>query len=430
MDTPLAATQNLIGFHTIARRHESLYGFVARLVRSNLLSDREISELLPRSWTLRAFAPDDYEAPSPLADYRMYLPLDARHDEEHKLSIDSWLLFPSIANASKGRLRGCPACFELGLHSYAFQDNLLSKCPLHGLPLSDCCFHCATPLLWRHGSISDSAFKCPRGCDLMGAMHAGLDETVFDNLAKHLDRHLALINNLRSVVNFSSGPTHVIYPPRMSAADYGDTVRPSDGLVGAILTAIRPHVRNLPILEEHHDQGNGTWIVQAQPIKHCPTDETLGREATDMMEALRRGIFSTELPLANSIKKAFLERLGAHVRLVRDQDPLRVSVASFMLTDAEFNSLRRILSGSDQAARMHYDLAVRDVLKMGAARQVERLFSPQQWTALRIVETISGLIQTPKNLLWIRGQTRTSPSIANQGWAGVEVLPIIRAIWK
>ena len=422
MDASLAGLQNLIGFHTIARRHESLYAFVARLIRSNLLSERETREILPKSWALSAFAPDDDEVPSPLEDFRAAIPLDARGGEQHKLSIDPWILLPSIAKASKRRLRGCAACFEAGHHSYAFQDSLLARCPQHGLALSDRCPHCSAPLWWRHSPMHQSAFRCPRGCDLMGGLHVGLDDDAFACLAEHLDRHLVLIENLRSRASFVSGPAHVIYPPRLADPELDDVARPADGLTGAILKAIRPHVRNFPKLGAHHDQASGDWRIEVRPIMYA--SETSAEESNvlesktrRMMAAFRRGTFRTELPLGDSLDDALLARLGMHAMLAKDRDMPQISVASYMLTTSEVSCLQRILSAGHAAAHAHYDLALRATLEMAASRQDEREDGTRQRAALSIGETITGLIQTPKRLLWIQGNTAIPSHSADAAWA-------------
>lgn len=422
MHAPLAGLQNLIGFHTIARRHESLYAFVARLVRSNLLTDSEVRGLLPRSWILRAFAPDDDEVPNPATDFQVALPSTSECQVEHKVSIDPWILFPSIARASKRRLRGCPNCFESGHHSYAFQDSLLSRCPVHRVPLSDRCPHCATPLWWRHSTIRESSFTCPRGCDLMGGLYAGLDDDDFDRLAKQLDKHVALVNQLRTDAPFVSGLTHISYPPRLADTNHEDTYRPGSGLAGALVSAARPYANHIPALEEHYEQANDSWEIQVQPLEALCEIDQVEQKTRRMMAAFRRGAFRTELPLSSPIDKALLDRLGMHAMLVDYRDAPQISVASYMLTTQEFNALQRILSAGHAAAHTHYDLALRDILDVAVDRHAEREDSSLPREAMATAETVSGLMQTETQVLWIRGHSAKLSEAADVAWASFSEL--------
>lgn len=416
MKSSLEDANRLIGFSTVSRRHESLYAFIARLVRSNLLSDRETRDLLPASWILRAFAPDDSEVPSPASDFLAALPLPVQVDVESKVSIDPWILFPTIAKASKRRLRGCPACFELGHHSYAFQDELLSRCPVHDLPLSDRCPHCAAPLWWRHRTIRESVFKCPRGCDLMSGLHAGLDDDVFEHLARHLDKHLAILKQLRSEAAFVSGPTHISYPPRLASTSYEDIYRPSPGLTGALLGAIRPYISGLSVLEQHYAQSDSAWAVKAQPLGPLPKFDQVEQQTKRMMVEFRRGTFRTELPLSTSISQALIDKLGMHAMLEETHNAPRISLASYMITTSEFNALQRILSTGQDAAHTHYDMALHEILHTAVNRYVEQEDASRPRKAIRIAETVSGLIQTPEQILWIRGRALTQATEAEAAW--------------
>lgn len=409
MDVPTAALHSLIGFHTIARRHESLYAFVARLVRSNLLYEREVWDLLPKSWVLSVFTSKDDDVDGLLTDFSRALPSVAAQDLQSKLSIDPWLLFPSITDAAKRRLRGCPKCLALGYHSYAFHDSLLAACPLHQLPLSDRCPHCSTPLWWGYSGPRDSAFKCPRGCDLLTGLHSGLDDELFDQLAGHLDRHFALIGQLRAFMRFASGPVRAIHPHRLSDPDYYDGVRPLEGLVPAILAAVRHYVKDLPKLEAHYEQASNAWDIYVRPVEEHEIINPATQDTRQMMSAFRRGIYRTELPLGSPIDADLLEKLDAFAMLVNDGVVPQISLESYVLTNADVHSLALILSAGHDASYAHYDLALRDLLESIAVHFRRTEDGCTETSGLFVAESISGLLQTPMALLWIRAQvTRAS----------------------
>jgi hypothetical protein len=214
-----------------------------------------------------------------------------------------------------------------------------------------------------------------------------------------------------------SGPTHVAYPPRLAEPDYDEIIRPAGGLIGAMLTSIRPYVHDLPHLEAHHDQAAGVWKIQVRPIKRPRKVEMLEQKTRRMLAAFRRGAFRTELPSGDAIDEVLLTKLGMHGMLVNDRDEAQISVASYMLTTLEVNALQSILSAGHAVAHAHYELALRDTLETAVIRQAERDDSARQRVALSIGETISGLIQTPRRVLWIRGCTTAAAHKASAAWA-------------
>jgi hypothetical protein len=223
-------------------------------------------------------------------------------------------------------------------------------------------------------------------------------------------------------VSFASGLTHITYPPRSADTSYEDIYRPGSGLTGALVSAVRPFTEDIPELEGHYEQSNGTWEIQVQPLGALCEIDQVEQKTRRMMTAFRRGAFRTELPLSLSINKALLDRLGMHAMLVDYRDAPQISIASYMLTTQEFNALQRILSTGLVAAHVHYDLALRDILAVAVDRHAEREDCSLPRTAMAIAETISGIVQTKRQALWVRGRSLISPEGADAAWASFSEL--------
>ena len=250
----------------------------------------------------------------------------------------------------------------------------------------------------------------------MSGLHAGLDDDVFEHLARHLDKHLAILKQLRSEAAFVSGLTHISYPPRLASTSYEDIYRPSPGLTGALLGAIRPYISGLPVLERHYAQSDSAWAVEAQPLGPLPKFDQVEQQTKRMMVEFRRGTFRTELPLSTSISQALIDKLGMHAMLEETRNATRISLASYMITTSEFNALQRILSTGQDAAHTHYDMALHEILHTALNRYVEQEDASRPRKAIRITETVSGLIQTPEQILWIRGRALTQATEAEAAW--------------
>ena len=256
----------------------------------------------------------------------------------------------------------------------------------------------------------------------MGGLYTGLDDDVFERLAKQLDKHAALVNQLRIDAPFVSGLAHISYPPRLTDTSHEDIYQPGSGLAGALIGAARPYTDDIPALEEYYELANDIWQFQVLPLEALCEIDQIDQKTRRMMAAFRRGAFRTELPLSSSIDTALLGRLGTHAMLVDYRDAPQISLASYMLTTQEFSALQRILSAGHSAAHMHYDLALRDILGMAVDRHAEREDGSLPRRAMAIAETISGLMQTRRQVLWIRGHSSIPAAAADAAWASFSEL--------
>ncbi|WP_445143309.1 hypothetical protein [Dyella sp. Tek66A03] len=416
MDNDASSLEKLIGFDTISRRYESLYAFVARLIRSNLLSDGEARRFIPKSWVIKIFAPDDEASPDPGPDFRKYV--DSRFSALTKLDIEPWAPFPTLTSVSQRCLRGCQTCLELGHHSYAYQGDLIARCPIHDEPLTHRCPHCQTPLWWRHSTISESAFRCPRGCDLLGGLHMGLEATTLNDLAFFFRRHLALIRRIRSTLRFASSPIYVAYPPRLIDLPIEEQGLPSLGLLPAIVDALRPYGPELPTFEKHHGQSHGAWRIKVTPFPLTNDAPASATESLNLLQAFKRGAFRTELPAPSPLAPALLRKLKDYVMLIEGNPVPRISVASYLVTTGEVAALQRLLAkDNDQGqTQMHYELLLHDILGRGLKRQEERQRPESRPRALGVAESVSAVMRLASGLFRVQGYTATDIVRARDSW--------------
>lgn len=59
-------------------------------------------------------------------------------------------------------IRYCSACISGGFHSWVFQHYAMSRCPIHGYPVTCRCNCCHEPMKVTLGGIAKDPFACPR----------------------------------------------------------------------------------------------------------------------------------------------------------------------------------------------------------------------------------------------------------------------------
>ncbi|CAD7716544.1 hypothetical protein LMG31884_22160 [Xanthomonas hydrangeae] len=290
----IANTRHLIGVSSIDRPFESWYAYISRLIRSNLLSSADATKFLPADWVKLAFTPDDLATVVPSA--LMCGPLD-----QYKLQPNAWKLFPSLCSSPPECLRGCPVCLANGYHSYAMQDDLLVKCPIHGCLLSHVCLHCGVPLVKSAVSPISNALRCPRGCSLSVATHSGLHVPQLDLMTSSLGEHLRWITHARAAITPCCQPVYIAYPPHVLSVEGEASMRPSHGLVVALIRQLNAAGAKLPSPLSYHAFDEGKWQIQVTrwEMQGGRSEASASRSAQAHRDTFRRGAFVTRVPICS-----------------------------------------------------------------------------------------------------------------------------------
>lgn len=389
----------LIGRDTINRPYESMYAFVSRLIRSNLLTLSELKASIPLAYLRAAFDPS-YRPPSFPSEY-FNLPNEILR---LKLSGTEWEIFPSLVSSSTTYIRGCAKCLSAGYHTNATQSSLLASCPLHGNELTQFCPMCETPLLFDMLNPAACAFRCPRGCSLSMGSHAGLCPDEDDGLRAPLEAHLAWLDKIKSQLKFVSGPVHVTFPPYSTIVDWRSFPFPSNGLFVGICDALRKLNLDLPDRLPFHQENSGAWEFKTdswiQSKRSC--DSSFFIEV--LQNSFHRGTYSTLLPIPSL--RSFLRWRRAHrlrkerfanleIRQTR-RGILLVPVPSYLITNNEIVAMRNILAGASDpsTATLHYESFLFDSLD----RVNQRRFAFENFdipsNILTVAEHFEGVVQT------------------------------------
>lgn len=416
-DDASSSLRQLIGFGTISRPLESWYTFVARLIRANLLNDKDIRQQLPPDWIRWAFAPHDVQAHdlAPLDPYREQLP-----QMELKLTPAAWQPFPTLSSAPPECLRGCPRCLESGYHSYAMQGDLIARCPVHDEPLVHRCPHCNTQLLWLTHSPGLSAFHCPAGCALLEGVHNGLYVPHEDDITEALQEHWAWTKTLRETFTFVSGPVHIAYPPYVRVAPLRMPPLPSSGLLPAVLHALQATGLPVPAFARYHEQSHGNWTISVQPWL-WNEGETSSKEASEeetqepYRRAFRRGAYRTSVPMIDC--ESFGQWLSAsenvhghwHDGVVEEGRHCSIfTLPSYLVTNNELNALRRLLTrdSNPRLGAVHYQQMLIELLEHARLRRIalDHLEAPSP--AVTVAETFGAIILTASGHWHLSGHTQ------------------------
>lgn len=389
----------LIGRDAINRPYESMYAYVSRLIRSNLLSLSEIRSTIPFEYLRAAFDPA-YQLAKPPSDH-----FELSNDIPRlKLSGSEWEIFPSLISSPTTYIRGCTKCLSAGYHTNATQSSLLASCPLHGTDLTQICPMCGTPLLRSTLDPVASAFRCPRGCSLSIGSHAGLCPDEDDGLRAPLEAHLTWLDKIHKQIKFVSGPVHVTYPPYSRIVDWRAFPFPSKGLFASLCDALRTINIDLPEPLPFHQEKTGEWVVQIerwiQSRRSCDSDLFI-----DILQnSFQRGAYNTLLPIPY-IKPFVLWRraMPLRKRLFSNRTieqtrrgTLLVTVPSSLITNNEIVAMRKILADArdPSIATLHYEKFLFDSLDRVKQRVLETENCDVPSRILTVAEHFEGLVQT------------------------------------
>lgn len=404
--------ERLIGFDTLDRPLESWYAFVSRLIRANLLNDVDIRRHLPVDWVRWAFAPHDVQAndlaaPDP---YIAVLP-----GLELKLRPMAWQPFPELSSAPPECLRGCPRCLAAGYHSYAWQGDLIARCPVHDDALVHRCPHCDTQLLWQARSPRLSAFHCPAGCALLEGVHSGLYVPHEGQITTALQEHWAWTQAVREAITLASGPVHIAYPPYLSIAPLRMPPLPSKGLLPTLLDTLQARNVALPVFAPYHEQSHGRWIMEIEPWTWNEAETRDEAQLEAYRRAFRRGAYRTHVPLPN---RAIFDRWLAGSESIHgrwhdgsvEEGSLCTTFAfpSYLVTNNELTALRRLLArGSNPGlACAHYQQVLIELLEHARLRRIalDQLQEPSPHVT--VAERFDVIVRAPTGHWRVSGCTQ------------------------
>jgi len=402
---------SLIGADTLSRPYESLYAYVSRLIRGNMLSEREIKKLLPVDWLAMAFNP----AQRIEATLRNSLVAQGVKpaDVDIKASTRTWIPFTSLSSVPEGALRGCPACFAKGFHSLAFQSDLLLHCPVHHVELSHHCPECGAPLVWRAGSPSRKTFRCSRGCELRRDLYSDLGENALIELNQAFGKHHSSIKVLVDRLLFLSGPIYTSYPPYEALRALGTPLAPSRGLLQGVCNVARRIVLNLPAFD-HMDPGSDPiWRIQISPW--ADTVRLTGENPLKTMgERFRRGSYHTQLPLADCKEFAgWLQTAPGLLALQKkygwalvQTNKQVVEIPSWVMPSSEFLALGQLFDqkADPEVVVGHYQVLLKEAIIRGYDRlAASQDLSNESSDAISLAESMDGVVQLNDELFRIFG---------------------------
>jgi len=418
----MATLTTLIGFHARDRPFESFYSYVARLIRVNHLTDREIRKLIPADWLRLAFEPE-HDAIALMQRCSALTP-DEQPLEPHQASIHAWLPMPSMESHPFERLRYCPECLGQGWHSYAFQARFLLRCPYHRVPLKDVCWSCGAPIAWRRHphTYAGDALRCTRGCDIGGNVIGGILPPP-DELTASWIMQWQWVQQFRRRVTATNGPIYVMYPPCQRI--WMEVDLPTSGAFAALLDATRSLAPRLSPPTPDHDTSHGAWTLAIErwsaPPGHWPSGEAMDA----VLHPFRRGAYETVLPLPTSawLDDQF-ERLKGRefsthwsFEARREQSIDVLVLPSHLITNTELLALYRIAMTSleiDSGVGL-YARTLIDTLDIAYHRRCA-WDGLETTDILNMSERLDGLIQIDGQTFRVTGSAACSGA-GEQAWA-------------
>lgn len=398
--------KSLIGFGLINRPYESIYAFVSRLIRENLLTKTDAYAILPRRWLIEAFDGQNLRdhLSSPLSEF-----CDSAVDGELKTRGHPWNPF-SWTSCLSGRLRGCVKCFAVGYHSYAYQSDLMQRCPVHDEELVDTCPRCGTALILVAPSLAIRALQCPAGCDLMEGTHVGLMDECSNAVDAKLGAHLAVVKRLQTVCQFLADPLFIRYPPFR----FDEQHKRSPGLTGAVIDALRAVCTDMPEPLDYHRNRNVRWEVRIKRIDRLIPEGLPEARRVEVRRSCHRGTFHTYLPVlresdvvrqlegASGDAPARLQTLGANTWPIIDAAP-------YLFLNSELEQLHALLcSRGGRGAACQYSFCLESLLEHVSKRFERMQGESNDWGGADISEWFEGLVRLPNGLWRVTAMVRST----------------------
>jgi len=391
------ALEQMIGYASIERRFESLYSFVARIIRANQLTEAEVRSAIPDVLLTAAFAVDGRDRSEASAW------LEARGVPEAairaRLGVEAWEPLPGFNSVAPEHLRICPACFTNKFHSFAWHCDTVARCPLHAVPLTQACPNCATPLLRRGASPRKSAFTCPRNCVLEGDKFKGLGGAQGEPGAAELARQLDWAQGIRQRIRVVAGPAHVALPPYLAVTTLRMPPLPSMGLATSVVASV---LGTAETTFAWHDPPSPTWSVDVVDFvapAAPPTEAFLDH----VRRSIRRTSYRTHLPIVDLAEfRAWFDRtpqvqpwIELEKLVMVSGEVVSIPVPSHLLTANEINGLRMLLS-RDYAPAVcagMYTAVLFEVIENAVDRRLQLDGKRCAGSAVRAAERVDALLE-------------------------------------
>jgi len=414
--TSLPPIERMIGYQSIQRSFESIYAFVSRIIVANQLNQTESQKTIPQALSKAAFGVGQQDIPGAIA----WLAEHGVSPEAARRRVDPrvWEPLPGFNSVAPECLRICPCCMELQFHTWAWSSDLISRCPVHEVPLTQSCPACGVRLLAKGSTLRKSAFCCPRECMLSAAIFGGLG-TANEPGAPLLAQQFRWVTQVRNIVSVQVGLAHVAYPPYLAIANLRTPPQPSSGLTAAVLEQMSRVGVDLPRLLPWHDMNPHSWRVRV-----APWNAALSGVPPERIEHARRSIrrtaYVTQLPIFDLASfRTWYDRTPAmwpwinlETLVLVSGDIVSISVESHLLIANELHALRQLLARHnpvDLAASVYQDVLF-EILVFAVKRRAQLDCLQPSGEILCIAERVDAVLLAAGQFWKIVAQSLAAPA--------------------
>lgn len=257
---------------------------------------------------------------------------------------------------------------------------------------------------------------------MLKGLHAGLHSEA-EAISHAFSKHIAWIEDIKSMMSFVSGPAHIAYPPYLSVANIRSPSLPSPGLFAALFDALSRKGISVPKREPFHASSHGAWKVEIAcwSPKRVSSGEDM-REA--MRRSFRRGVYHTHIPLLSSerfsnwFKQSGVTKYHHLVSVEKGSGTDVFCIPSYLVTNNEIFALRRLLARdvADKTELGHYEEFLIGLIENAFRRRsaLDQLATSSK--LLTVAETFDGVLRVEGKGYWrVRGRTHASQS-GQQAW--------------
>jgi len=183
-------------------RYDSAYSLLAKFAYLNAFAVRDLVQIFVSGNTGKKTAilrdPQvDLRDPSYFDLPAMSVALRADLDAVK----DSFLfaMLPNGKRKSADRLRWCPKCAAVGFHSPLFQLEIITGCPIHGVPLKSTCHQCGASTPYR---LRRDVVEIPFSCSACHADFAPVMRAPKTRSLQLRTEHIASLQNTAELLKF------------------------------------------------------------------------------------------------------------------------------------------------------------------------------------------------------------------------------------
>ncbi|MEQ7766235.1 hypothetical protein [Xanthomonas hortorum] len=200
-------------------------------------------------------------------------------------------------------------------------------------------------------------------------------------------------------------------------------MRPSHGLVVALIRQLDAAGANLPAPVTYHACDEGRWQIQVTrwEVQGSRSEASATRSAQAHRDTFRRGAFVTRVPICSinswlAWKDTFQQDETA--QLVDLVNPVRgvmaIELPSYLLTNTELSALQELLcqSSDEVAACTLYDELLYQALNRARARRVALDATSMDDTSLRLEEVFEALVCVEDTTWRVSGSTQCDRALS------------------